>query len=647
MATVYTAAEPTNPGELRVYRSLAPLADDSLHLWFDLSISCVNQIDVLLYLEHVGLFIIEVKDTKLDSIERFSSEQVTRRGGSVPERSPVKQALAAGWTLIDYLKPLLGARRCPTFVPVPCFPRIRREEWKVRFRENKVIAEMAESFLLEDDLSQGAATLRARLEAIWKRPAAGAPKSILTGPWNGRTAIQKMAEFLLPQAAPKPTVRDAERMRALEDGITRQTINECPPFGGRSLIYSGLPGTGKTFRLLQIGMLHANNGANVLFTCFNKVLAADLRRLLGLYKLQIQTALITEDERRNSPDTRLVVQDIFQLALSLQATFSGLIDHPSAFVTSAVDRLDRWGEDLVLVLKENPDLFPLEKFDTILVDEGQDILRWQHELLQLHAAKRATTVVANGSGQELYLKNADAARWLDDLAKAGAKQVKLRRNFRNAAQVFKVAYCFAEAAFSDSKLASAAQTVSKNSPVDLDGVSGLLRVQSLDERKLDFNSPAINDDTAHLLAAIVENELDNLAEREEPIDLLILVPDRSSVAMNQMKLALSIVKQRRKVEYIDYTDDGMRRCIPPNEKIRLCTFHSSRGLEAARVLIYGIERIEDLAEKVDADFRKLGFIILSRAKADTLVIRRSFDAQAAPFVEKSIVALNSITSSSA
>ena len=233
-----------------------------------------------------------------------------------------------------------------------------------------------------------------------------------------------------------------------------------------------------------------------------------------------------------------------------------------------------------------------------------------------------------------------AARWLDDLARSGAKLTRLNRNFRNAPQVFKVAYCFAEAAFSDQKAVTAANKLSRNAPVVFEGASGILRVQSLDERDLDYDSPAINEDIACLLGAAVEEELDSLAGREEPIDLLVLVPDTGSVALEQMKLALRLVKQRRGVDHIDYTQDDMRRAIPPNEKIRLCTFHSSRGLEAARVLIYGIERIEYLADRVDADFRKLGFIILSRAKADTLVIRRLFDATAAPFIEKSVVAVN-------
>jgi KaiC/GvpD/RAD55 family RecA-like ATPase len=51
----------------------------------------------------------------------------------------------------------------------------------------------------------------------------------------------------------------------------------------------GPPGTGKTFRLLQIGIMHARENAKVLFCCFNQVLASDINRILNLLDISFKS----------------------------------------------------------------------------------------------------------------------------------------------------------------------------------------------------------------------------------------------------------------------------------------------------------------------------------------------------------------------
>lgn len=46
------------------------------------------------------------------------------------------------------------------------------------------------------------------------------------------------------------------------------------------------------------------------------------------------------------------------------------------------------------------------------------------------------------------------------------------------------------------------------------------------------------------------------------------------------------------VSFIDYTKEDNRRSVASNSDVRLCTFHSSRGLEGERVIIFGLETIE-------------------------------------------------------
>ena len=59
-------------GELNLAKQLCSFTDGRLHLWFDLStLLGVNDIDVLLYHDLLGLFVIEVKALPIKEIEVF------------------------------------------------------------------------------------------------------------------------------------------------------------------------------------------------------------------------------------------------------------------------------------------------------------------------------------------------------------------------------------------------------------------------------------------------------------------------------------------------------------------------------------------------------------------------------------------------
>lgn len=78
------------------------------------------------------------------------------------------------------------------------------------------------------------------------------------------------------------------------------------------------------------------------------------------------------------------------------------------------------------------------------------------------------------------------------------------------------------------------------------------------------------------------------------------------------------------MSFIDYTVDRAKRASARSEEIRLCTFHSARGLEGERVLIFGLEDIDSLAKKANVKPENLGFIALSRGLFRTAVVVRSF-----------------------
>ena len=66
--------------------------------------------------------------------------------------------------------------------------------------------------------------------------------------------------------------------------------------------------------------------------------------------------------------------------------------------------------------------------------------------------------------------------------------------------------------------------------------------------------------------------------------------------------------------YIDQVDNDARRSLRPEGAVRLVTYHSSRGVEASRVLILGFEELGRSMGGPLARQRNLAYVTLTRAK---------------------------------
>jgi hypothetical protein len=53
--------------------------------------------------------------------------------------------------------------------------------------------------------------------------------------------------------------------------------------------------------------------------------------------------------------------------------------------------------------------------------------------------------------------------------------------------------------------------------------------------------------------------------------------------------------------------------------VRLCTFHSARGIEGRRVIIFGIEQLESLCQKTNISLNNLGYITFSRSVFECMI----------------------------
>jgi hypothetical protein len=258
MAILHTEL-PSKRGELDLAHRLQAIDDPSLHLWFALEyLPGILDIDLLLLHERAGIFVIEVKAIPLKMIKSFGLSKCEIEGRT-DNRPPHLQAGDARWKLKDLLDRQLG-RRTPRIEATACFPLITRREWNSHFGvPSHITGEYSDAVLFDCDLSAGAKTFEDRLQRIWYNPPAR------TGAKRPFSCDQSLIDQITKIVAPMPqkplaAPSDYERLRVIEGAVESEAIQDCPINKQVRILYKGRPGTGKTFRLVTIGMAQAIAG---------------------------------------------------------------------------------------------------------------------------------------------------------------------------------------------------------------------------------------------------------------------------------------------------------------------------------------------------------------------------------------------------
>jgi hypothetical protein len=595
MTTIHTEL-PRHEGEKRLANRLRQL-DERFHVWFSVdSVPKVADIDLIIVDENAGVFIVEVKAIPLNMIESFgySSCSIRGRGNG---RSPQAQATEARDALMSFLKS--KGTRTPFMIATACFPLIRRDEWNQRWstdQHSRFAGAFSESIIFEDDLIGGSDVLTERLRKIWFAPPTknGANDHYKHSPSFPR----ELTDLLVAQANMPAAPSDLEKLRKIEGREAADAVKDAPYDQKTELAYVGYPGTGKTFRLLQIGVAHALKGKRVLFTCFNKVLASDIARML-------KPARVYKDD-----NLELRTADIFDLLRSYSRTRGvevGDLDH------------NEWGQLIVDELRNDPD--DVTKFDLILVDEAQDFQQWQFELLDLHRHDQTSVIIATGRGQELY---ANESVWLRDFLKLHPPK-NLRRNFRNTMPVFRLAFVLHQSKLRPEGFEAAAKKLRDIGKTDQGLLferkeGGLPEIRIIDDSKLNYESTFIAIEQEELMVgeytSLIKDTLGDLADRARPIDVLILVPSEKSLEHQRLLSAL----KASKLDYIDYTVDANRRTVASPQQLRVCTFHSSRGIEGHRVLAFGAHTLGEVAKSAGIETANVVYVSLSRAVFEMILV---------------------------
>lgn len=615
--------EPNDKAELELFNYFEKLNINGVS-WFNLDIPGTNEIDCLAWFEELGFFVIEVKgyrisdfsEITLDNIKFSKAIHQSRYGHKPP---PWKQSRSAARIIATFLsniyfhKNIFDRRRyqkrdCIPFIDSTVyFPFISEAEFTETFPN---VSERLKDYLLFNDchsnrdylINKLKKVVNLRIDNMNSQNNNRQVKESKSN-FNDIVKIYKEKIFLSTPDISMEEKYDFKLLKLLENNDLKKEISSID-FNFPIYRY-GYAGTGKTVIALKILQHLAIQDKNVLFTCFNKVLASDLKRL---NKLSYNNALKFFDF--------ITVKDIHDLIIEY-SPFN------KVFSNNSINSInDKFFEEIVDgIINSN---YFKGVYEYIVIDEAQDLKDYGWKLL-FYLAKNGenSLIVLNGKEQNLYLESPSIylKRFEDKI-----KRLKIEHNlngnlkqkkrvYRNKTRTFLFAHSFLDFY-----------------PEPKNSIDFILKNEAKKDPTIEFdrnlgNFPYIirknqADTKLALKKAITHciNENKNYGLGESGI--LIVVPWKFSAKYPKYSyyrnLAVSVLIELN-VDYLDYTIEENRRLDYLVNQVRIVSYHSCRGIETNFAIILGFEELFHLSEKAKCDYHKLGYIILSRAKYETYI----------------------------
>jgi superfamily I DNA and RNA helicase len=599
--------------------------------WFNLDIPAINEIDALCWFKDYGFFTIETKgfrindfkSVNLDYVEYRSVNHQNKFGKKPPPWKQAKNAariLSAYLNDIYYRKYIFPEKKIDSikkYVPVTFsltyFPFISELEFKTAFPN---CSSALLDYLLFNDCHIKEEYLIDKLKKVVythvviklaKTDADDIEKNIrkLTSTYSEQTIeIYKNKIFLSTEELNTKEPYDRRIIDLIE---TKDVQDELRDINfDYPVLRTGYAGTGKTIIALSVLNKFASEDKQVLFTCYNKVLATDLKRFTKLsfenhykYLANILISDIHALIQEYAPTEKAI--DIFSSAENTDDKFNRIVDQiiESGYFQGA--------------------------FDYIVIDEAQDLKDYGWKLLLYLSSRQLNSlIVLNGKEQNLYTTN--PSKYLlqfEDVCKRNSKDLGIkgnirqkRRIYRNRTRTFLFSQSFLEFYPEESNTIQFIKKNEKRTDLTFEfardpGNFPYLLVKEKDSKLYKKFVKAIK-------YCLEQNKDFGLGASS----ILIIVPYKynpknreNNHYRNIVIKALNEIKQ----DFIDYTIDENRRLDYRLNQVRIVSYHSSRGLESNFSIVLGFEELKRLADNSNCDYHKLGYIILSRAKYETYV----------------------------
>lgn len=631
MTTFYSDISQAHYGERQLFLRLQNLRVQELHIFNNLeTIPNVKDLDAL-FVHPQFVIAFEIKAITIDMLNQIGMGQTDWHIQGRKNSNPIHQAYNASIDLRNFLKQ--RSINPPFMVASAIFSEIYSQDFLNKFSNpsNSYINLIVERCLFKEDFEKGHLWLLNKLQRIYYNPPIreGA-KFAINNINNFIRNFSKQFESIKPNEA---TVTENQKLRAIESEVNAdmQQNNLIK----KSCIFKGYPGTGKTYRLQVTASYALRENKSVLYICFNKTLRTDIKRF---YKFMENIFL------QQGIEADFEIYDIYEKA---KKSIQKIIAVPED--GSSEDNYQEWLELCYDDIKQN--IHNQKKYDFILIDESQDMSELDFRFIKLFSKENTIFQIAYGDGQDIYNKKSDLDSIRSFFNIPDNKIITIKKNFRNTINQYTVAYSFYEFwnkpenyKVFDNYFAKY-RIHKKKLELDFDRQSTsdvLFRSFAFDTIDFENFGAFLFENTVSQYKSIIEEFCNRkiIEEQAKPFSVLILVnnSDDYKVIMEAIKRYTYECRQKNyDISYIDYYDNSeIRRVVPQDNQIRICSYESSRGLEGELLLVFGLHKIDDMTEECtpleQERYRKSAFIALSRGVFRTVIVSKLHPAKNYPSI---------------
>ena len=580
------------PGERRLAQRLEDKLEDDYLLWYDVPVG-KKQLhpDFIVLHPSRGLFILEVKDWKLDTIQSINPSTVTllTEDGIKEVKHPLQQARDYALAVNKMLEkdPALvqqeGKYQGKLVMPYGygvVFTNITRKA----FNESELTAVFEEHLVICKDEMYENIDAGEFQQRIWDLSAYQFGKTLTSSQidrirWHIFPELRITAKIELDTAATEETpqlqIPDILKIMDLQQEQLARSLGD-----GHRVIH-GVAGSGKTM-ILAYRCQHLAQLSNkpILVLCFNVSLAAKLRQTI-------------QDKNRVS---RIKVRHFHGWCMDLLKKYD--IPRPD----SREYQGEAYIEELVnrVITAVDAKLIPAGTYGAVMLDEGHDFKpEWLKLIAQMVNPETNSLLILYDDAQNLYGEQRTKKFSFKSVGiQAQGRTTIFKLNYRNTEQVLGVAYEFAKEVMTPT-------TGDDDQVVLVEPTSAGRQGPKPDLIRL----PSFKHEVDYLAERVQQ-----LHERDIPWNEIAIIyrfkfmGDRIYNDFQQMQIP---------IEWVN-ADSDSRNYHPDKDSIKLITMHSSKGLEFPVVFIPGVSYIPN-QNQILAEEARLMYVSMTRAMEQLII----------------------------
>lgn len=529
--------------------------------------------DVIIFHPKVGVQIFEVKDWNLDCYEYEQGKMyVNTNEGSVLIKSPLKQTEYYKGKIISQLVPIIGEKndenkgsygviKTALFFSFSTKDKVE-EMFKTDFRnglENRGVRIISRDMIHKDNLKEIVPDYNRKSSNYWKKD------------WNDELL------FWL-----KPPLHSIEQGTILN--LKGNQLKVAEPKKGHFRV-RGVAGSGKTNVLAYRAANLASQGYRVLILTFNITLWHVIRDMINRtpFDFSWQSLVFTH----------------------FHGFCKDILNTYGCRWPSGENNEKKFKETIVNMIAEIIDNKDFEKYDAILIDEGQDFYYEWYNLLNKFLSERDELIVVCDKKQNIYERDLN---WLDKRIKSQnldkfGDWIDLATSFRIPPKINHIANKFTEYFNIESDL----KTVSSQELALFDNYK-YLKVQSID-----FVQEIGNEVENLKKAGVHLSDICILVfEHKEGLELVKYFKNKKNIEMNHV-----FEEEEKKTRHKKSFWMG-------DSRLKASTIHSFKGWEVNYIILY-------ISEKIRSDIKKNNLLIytsITRSKQNLVILNSNVEYDA-------------------